>query len=655
MKAALAAALACLAGCRDPKFPAVVGDTQISISSVTIVPAEGAASDVAYKIVYPNLGLRPGSLLYPERKWNEYRLREDRRRLAAFVMEAGHYDATVDEPKLDRAADHVAVTWTVHEGRAYRLAAVNLVGAPPELEAELRELVPFHPGDRMDMENWRPIRQVLADRLQHDGYGHARGYSRVFVDRDAKTVSWFYYLDPGPKTRVGAITVEGNREVPADEILARAHLGVGDPFSLAAAKRVELSLLDTGAFSSVDVVSDAEIQRTPEWPEFGGALRPDQISADGQLVPRTLPADVAVRVVVVEAPARKLRMEAGVEGDPSRVDAFAGTRVVLRNAFGPEHHLVLEGNVGYGWLLDDSQLAGGVYGSALARYVHPIGPVDLRVTTRWRDVLYPAALLRELEAGPGIHATLAPGVFVEADGYLRFARQLDTPMLDPATTGDLRLPADRDASGVDVEASVVADHRDDRVEPTSGWYLAGTTSYSPGGALADHRWLGLGGDARWIGAVSGPWSVALRASGSWVVLPGDSGVPLGPRLFGGGAYGMRGFGRDQLSPSACAITASTMCDRVLVGGRSLVESSAELRFLPWRKQFGFASFVDVGGAGAATNPFEDGVSVAAGVGARLRLWYVPLSLDVAYRIVDRDDVDAAWDRILAFVRVGEAF
>jgi hypothetical protein len=337
------------------------------------------------------------------------------------------------------------------------------------------------------------------------------------------------------------------------------------------------------------------------------------------------------------------------------VDAFAGTRVVLRNLFGPEQHLVVEGNLGYGWLIDDHELAGGLYGSALARYVHPIGPVDVRVTARWRDVLYPAALLRELEAGPGVHATLAPGVFVEADAYMRFARQLDTPALDPTTTMGLRLPADRDATGAELEASVIADRRDDRVEPTRGWYLGATTSYSPGGALADHRWLSLGGDARWIIPVAGPWSLGLRASGSWVTLAGDSGVPLGPRLFGGGAYGMRGFGRDQLSPSACAATMTTMCDPVLVGGLSLVESSVEMRMLPRRKQYGLAAFVDVGGAGAAANPFADGVSVAVGAGARLRLWYVPIALDLAYRVVDRDSADAAWDRILAFVRVGEAF
>jgi outer membrane protein assembly factor BamA len=267
------------------------------------------------------------------------------------------------------------------------------------------------------------------------------------------------------------------------------------------------------------------------------------------------------------------------------------------------------------------------------------------MTARWRDVLYPWALLRELVAGPGLHRVLAPGVFVDGDAFLRFGRQLDQPALvmPPA---ELELASARDSTGLDLEASVIADRRDDRVEPTRGWLLGAGASYSPGGAVGDHRWLQLTGDARAFVPVGDAWSIALRASGGWVGLGGDAGIPLGPRLFGGGAYGMRGFGRDQLSPAVGA---------VLVGGRSLVESTAELRWLPFRKQVGAAAFVDAGQAGAGANPFADGISVAAGAGFRLRLWYLPIALDLAYRVIDSNHADLAWNRVLAFVRVGEAF
>ncbi|MEO8845712.1 MAG: BamA/TamA family outer membrane protein [Kofleriaceae bacterium] len=643
MKWCLLIVIAC--ACRGPNYPVVPGDTTAGVAKVTIAPRAGETLELDYAALRDNLGLRAKTAILPERGWNPFRLAEDRRRVEAFVMEHGRFEATVDEPQLAWNSEHtrVAVTWVVHEGPAYTIGSVQVLGAPPELADELRAMVTFKPGDRVDMPNYRPQRFKLADRLQEEGYGHARGYSRSFVDRRAKTVAWFFYLDPGPRTTIKSLAVEGNDHEPAAEVLDRAGLTAGHAFSLAENRRAELALLDTGAFASVNVTSDADVPHLPEWPELGGVIAPDQIAPDGTLVPRPLPSEVAVRVVVVEAPQRQLRGELGVEGDPTRVDAFAGTRAVLRNLFGPQHHLVLEGSVGYGWIVGDHHVAEGMYGSALVQYVHSLETTDLRVTARWRDVLYPDALLRELVVGPGVHRTLAPGVFVDGDAFLRFGRQLDEPalaMADPA----LELATTNDSTGLELVGSLIADRRDDRVEPTSGWLLGATTSYAPG--LGDHRWLELTGDARGFVPLGGAWSLALRGSGGWVGAAGTTGIPLGPRLFGGGAFGMRGFGRDQLSPNVMG---------VLVGARSLVEASSELRWLPYRKQVGAAVFVDAGQAGAGANPFADGVSLAAGVGGRLRLWYVPIAIDVAYRVVDSDHTGLAWDRLLAFVRVGEAF
>jgi outer membrane translocation and assembly module TamA len=650
-------------GCHAPLFPLVPGHTEISVSSVEIEPRTGERLEVEYEELLQNLGLRAKNAIRPERLFNPFRLAEDRRRIGAHLEGLGHFDAIVDEPELKYSPDHksVIVIWRVHEGVAYRISSVEIVGAPPEHAQMLRAMVMFKPGDRVDVETFRPLRRTLAERLQDEGYGHARGYSRTFVDREKKTVAWFYYLDPGPRTRIGALTVEGNHQVPADEILARTGLSAGEPYSTTAKRRAELALLDTGAFASAIVLSDADIQSgPPEHPDTGGVLASEQVSGEGALIPRQLPDSLAVRVIVVEAPRRQLRLELGIEGDPTRIDSYIGARALFRNLFGPQHHLVLEGHVGYGWLVsDDKDFAEGIYGSALAQYLHPgfiARNLDLRITTRWRDVIYPSALLREVVAGPGVRSTVARGVFVDFDAFYRFGRQIDFPQLDPMSVGDLRLPTDNDSSGLELEGSVIADRRNDRVEPTDGWMLALRSTYSPGGALADHRWLQVMAEARGFVPLDSAWSIGARASTGWVLLPGDTGVPLGPRLFGGGTYGMRGFGRDHLSPVACAAM-SVGCDRVLVGGRSLVESSVELRFLPFRKQYGLATFVDAGAAGAGTNAFVNGISVAAGLGLRLRIWYLPISVDVAYRFMDdtRFSTSGGFDRLLVFFRVGEAF
>jgi outer membrane translocation and assembly module TamA len=137
-----------------------------------------------------------------------------------------------------------------------------------------------------------------------------------------------------------------------------------------------------------------------------------------------------------------------------------------------------------------------------------------------------------------------------------------------------------------------------------------------------------------------------------VGLAGAEGIPLGPRLFGGGAHGMRGYGRDRLSPTVCD---SMTNECAIVGGRSLAESSVELRLLPFRKLYGAALFVDAGGAGAGTNAFENGISVATGIGARIRSWYLPVGIDFSYRVVEENRVASDFDRLLVFFRIGEAF
>src|ERR1041385_5390217 len=196
-----------VAGCHVPAAPAAPGQTTIEVTKVEIEPRAGEQMTLDIEPLIENLGLRAKNPIFPERTFNEFRLAEDRRRVLAYLQRHGRFDAEVDEPELQWAADHqhVAVTWKVHEGEVYKISTVEIVGAPVEQVATLTAMVPFHAGDAVDLEAYRPLRRDLAEKLQDEGYGHARGYSRTFVDREHKTVAWFYYLDPGPQTRVGSI------------------------------------------------------------------------------------------------------------------------------------------------------------------------------------------------------------------------------------------------------------------------------------------------------------------------------------------------------------------------------------------------------------------------------------------------------------------
>jgi outer membrane protein assembly factor BamA len=671
VRVALLLVLLASSACNKQRPDRVPGETDITIESITFRAPGPTPLALDHAPLLNTLGMRAGNFLIQGRTYSQFREAEDRRRIAAYWQTYGYFDVEVLEPavQFDKPNGTVSLTWTVNEGPRYTIASVHLLHALPEHEKSLQALIPFKAGEAtVDLEAFRKVRHAMGDRLRRQGFGHATVYSRTFVDRQKKQIAWYYYVDTGPKTRVGKITVTGSNKVPADVILERVGLRPGDPYDLESKEMAEIALLDTGAFASAFIQTNAEVEFIVpgDAPDTGGALGDAQVDAEGNLVPRKLPETIDLIVHVVESPSQQLRVRAGFEFDSTRVDTFLDSELWLRNLFAPQHHLTLEGRVGYGWLWrGDTDDPTGLYGDALVRYTHPgflARLLDLRLTARYRDVLYPGFHLREVTAGPGVRSTLARSLYFDTDLFFRYGQQVDFGPFDAAALEELSLPSSDTSYGGELDASLVWDNRDSAVEPMRGQLLALRAALSPGEPLGTHRWLGVSPEARAFLPLGPSISIGLRASAGWVFLGGDEGIPLGPRLFGGGAYGMRGFGRQQLSPTAVSCVpdpdgGEPRCEDTPVGGLSLFEGSIEARFLPQRKQYGAVLFADAGNAGAAANPFEDGVSLAFGLGLRLRLWYLPIALDAAYRLLDDNVVQrpSSLDPFQLFLRIGEAF
>jgi len=650
-------------GCSPKRFAKIPGETDAKVRKVEIKGEKDERLHVEWEPLLIKLGLRAGGLVYTDRYFNPFRLAEDRRRVQAYFQTYGYFDAEVLEPALEWNEDKssVAVTWTVREGKLYRMESVHVEKAPKGLEDTLQKRVPFGPGDPIDLETYRKVRYTLADFLQRDGYGHARVYSRTYVDRAQKKLHWYYFVDAGPRTRIGTIRVDGSKKVPEDVVLARIGLKVGDPYTLTAKEKAEFDLLDTGAFASAVLDADVDTELyIGDVPDTGGVISDAQIDESGDLVPRKLSEDVAIVVRVVEAPSRKLEVRAGAEADSHRIDATVGAGVRFRNALGAQHHVSVEGRLGYGYVWrtggDNDELS-GVYGDARIRYDHPgfiARLLDFRLTARYRDVLYPSFHLRELTTGPGIRTAITREIFFDLDAFFRLARSVGFGPFDDATRSSFSLPVSDDFKGGELDTSLVWDARNDPIEPMRGHLFALRASGAP---VGDTRYLVVSGDARAFFSMSDAWSIGMRASAGFVPAHSGDGVPLGPRLFGGGAFGMRGFFRNRLSPIATSCPPPPgECRNLEVGGLSLAEGSIEARWLAFQKPIGAIVFTDVGGAGISLNPFESGPSFASGIGLRVRTWFAPIGVDVAYRWMRDGKVESfGWDPFHFFVRIGEAF
>jgi outer membrane translocation and assembly module TamA len=639
------------------------GETDTKVHRVSIVAKDGSKLPVAPSPLLPKLGQRAGGLVYTDRYFNPYRLAEDKRRVLVWLQTLGYLDAVVEEPRVvrDEAKHEVDITFVVTPNERYRWGEVVFVGVPEDArEAVAKHQKAFPGGTEPDLELVRVARYDMANELSRAGYGHARMLVRFHVDKETKRIGVTHLADPGPKTTIGRVTVRGANKVKEADVIARAGLFPGQPFTLTRKEKAETDLLDTGAFAAATAVTTADTEfYLGDVPDSGGPLPDERVAEDGSLLPRTLPETIDIELRVHEAPGAKLGVRATAEADPTRGDVVASATGDFRNALGSLRHFSLRGTLGYGFFSrGDERDPTGLYGSLHAQITLPglFGRLgDARLGGGFRDQLLPGYHFREVRIGPGMRSAFSRHGFVDLEAVYRRGSLIGLSN-DQISAGDrsrVALPADGVSQGAELAAQIVFDARDDAAEPMKGGFLALRSAYSPGGALADQRYVLVAPEMRGFLPLRPGLSLGLRASGGVIVGETSAGVPLGPRLFGGGAYGFRGFGRDRLSPRVTACAADGSCRTPVVGGLSLVESALELRYLPPLAQAGLVGFVDAGGAGAGQNPFANGLDLAVGLGPRIRLWYLPIAIDVSYHFL-RDSRFGGHD-VLAFLRVGEAF
>ncbi len=137
--------------------------------------------------------------------------------------------------------------------------------------------------------------------------------------------------------------------------------------------------------------------------------------------------------------------------------------------------------------------------------------------------------------------------------------------------------------------------------------------------------------------------LALRGRLGSILGSGTTDVPSNKRFYAGGGGSIRGFGYQEAGP---------MVNGDPAGGRSVVETSAELRYR-YSETMGGVIFVDGGGAYDEVWPdFKDGYYIGAGVGFRYYTGFGPLRFDVAVPVNKRDQASAAFQ---VYVSIGQAF
>lgn len=126
-------------------------------------------------------------------------------------------------------------------------------------------------------------------------------------------------------------------------------------------------------------------------------------------------------------------------------------------------------------------------------------------------------------------------------------------------------------------------------------------------------------------------------------IAGANGAPPDRLFFAGGGGSVRGYEYQALSPRDPVTNLPT-------GGRSLVETSAEIRYRA-TDTLGYVAFIDAGAAGDNAEPPIEAMRLGAGLGVRYYTAFGPLRADIAVPL-NKAEGDADFQ---IYISIGQAF
>jgi len=544
--------------------------------------------------------------------------RSDRERLVAALYEEARYDGVVTitiagqdldaiPPDAQFGAEPVPVTITIAPGQMFTLGDVALKGDAANLSPAEFDLVP---GGDASSDAVLKAEAAIVRRLRQEGRPLAAVTSReVVADHKTATLDVSLTLAAGPIAGFGETTVEGTEDVDRDFVAYMTGLKRGKTYSPEELEDARERLQALGVFNSVAVREAAGLD------------------ADG---------NIPVTVNVTERKKRYYGVGATVSNtDGLGLEGYWGHR----NLFGKAEKLRIEGSIsGIGDTHEDVSnpldYVKGLNYNAGIMFEKPgvIGPASRFFVNSAIVLEHPDAYDRfSVKGGPGLDYDISKTQSVSGEFVVDYSKITDA--FEP----------DREFLIVSTPLQYVFDNRDNKLNPTKGFRLLayGEPSYDTIGGTPFLKMRGEG--ATYLAFdKAGKFVAAGRATLGSIVGAELEEIPANRRFYAGGGGSVRGYAYQGIGPKDP--------DGIPIGGLSLAEASAELRFAV-TENFGLVPFVDAGTVSVENFPDFTDVKVGAGVGIRYLTPFGPLRVDGAVPLnPDPDDPDFG-----IYAGIGQAF
>lgn len=548
------------------------------------------------------------------------RARGDYRRILAALYAEGYYGGEISILLAGReAADlsldtdlptPVPIAITVRPGPAFKFGTAEIVNRPPEPLRDDDRIVTagaeaFARGERARAGVINAASDQAVARWRHIGHARAREAERsVVADHATTRLDVTITLDPGRVARYGAARVEGSRRVDPGFIAFMADLPEGaqfDPDRIALAER---RLSELGVFRSIRI-------------EEG-----ETIAADG-----TLPITIRVQ----DRPPRTI----GFGGTYSTTEGFGAEAFwVHRNLFGRAERLRFDANVSGIARQDNSNELDYSVGVSFLKPGVGRPDTDVIASLVARQAYFDTYDERSITARAGLQRSY---------GWLTgsLVGQVAKSRIDDDF-------GRRDFLTYGLVGRGEYDRRNSRLDATKGYlfaleaepfYEAEFGNAALRGTIEARGYRAFGDDARFV--------IAGRAKYGGFLGPSAFETPPNQLFFAGGGGSVRGYAYRSIGIN----TEDADGTEGVIGGRSLVEGSGELRWR-FRDRFGAVGFID--GAMVAQDTRLGGKRderLGAGVGLRYFTGFGPLRVDVAAPL-DRRSQDNA---VALYIGIGQAF
>ncbi len=203
---------------------------------------------------------RPGGFLSFVTSMGTYKedaFQHDLQGVQAVYLDRGYVNVKVGTPSVQISPDkrYLYLTIPVEEGEQYRIGKIAYSGQLLDLEPKLRSLVKARPGEVFSRSRVQADLFAIGDVYRDLGHAYANVTPLTATDPAARTLDLTYEVQPGPKVRFERIDVIGNDKTRDKVIRRELRIYEGELFSGTGLRASKQRVTALGFFETVEITT----------------------------------------------------------------------------------------------------------------------------------------------------------------------------------------------------------------------------------------------------------------------------------------------------------------------------------------------------------------------------------------------------------------